>query len=213
MVAPIIAQGKIDQIATWNRPDGTSIPHVCGFTVNTLAQAYLYAVEKMQGSGVAIGTDFNGFAGLPGPVGGPEACPGGKAAGPHLLGLTYPFIATVTGVALDRSQIGQKNYDINDDGLAHVGMLPDLIANLSALGVTEKELDPLLNSADYYIALWNRAVLRTDLYFIKTAHTPSGNVEVHSDGAASNFQQRTLDAASDFSHLDGANGVWQMAAP
>jgi hypothetical protein len=49
MVSPIIAQGTLGAVATWTRPDGTSIPHVCGGSTNSFVQAYLYAVEKMQG--------------------------------------------------------------------------------------------------------------------------------------------------------------------
>ena len=48
---------------------------------------------------------------------------------------------------MDRSVIGEKTFDIDTDGLAHVGMLPDFIADLEAQGVTGELLDPLLNSA------------------------------------------------------------------
>lgn len=44
-----------------------------------------------------------------------------------------------------------------------------------------------------------------DLYFIKTANTPSGNVEVHTASGASRYQTRTLEVATDFaSETDGA---------
>lgn len=153
MVAPIISQGTLQTITTWTRPDGTSIPHVCGGTTNSFAQAYLYAVEKMQEANVAIGTDFNGFAGVPGPSSGTDACPGGHTdPNFHLSGLPYPF--TSPGAAkLDRSQVGNKSFDIQEDGLVHVGMLPDFVAQLSAMGVTDAELHPLLNSANTFVRL------------------------------------------------------------
>lgn len=163
MVSPIIAQGKLDQIATWQRPDGTSIPHVCGGSVNSYVQAYLYAVERMQGSNVGIGTDFNGFAGLPGPISGPNACPGGPSGtGVHPVGqLSYPFAALAAdGASTPRSQIGQKTYDINTDGLAHVGMLPDLVSHLRAMGVSDTELDPVLSSAESFVGVWEKAARR-----------------------------------------------------
>ena len=140
MVCPIIAQGDIHTIATWRRPDGTSIPHVCGGSTNTFAQAYLYAVEKMQRGPVGVGTDFNGFAGVPGPSAGQDACPGGRGdPNVHLAGVTYPFTAATTGGQMERSQAGHRRFDINEDGLVHVGMLPDFIANLQAMGVTDAE--------------------------------------------------------------------------
>ena len=157
MVAPIIAQGNLEQVNTWKRPDGTSIPHVCGSTINTYVQAYLYAVERMNGGPVGIGTDFNGFAGVPGPIAGPDACPGNKAPNsPPPAQLSYPFTAAVTGAQMQRSQIGQKTFEINIDGLAHVGMLPDFIAHLTAMGVRDDELQPLLHSADSFVQTWRR---------------------------------------------------------
>lgn len=35
---------------------------------------------------------------------------------------------------MDRSVIGPRQYDYNTAGLAHVGMLPDLIADFEAWG-------------------------------------------------------------------------------
>lgn len=60
-----------------------SIPHPyghgpavapCDGTATAFASEYLYAVEKMGGRGVAIGTDINGLNGLAGPRFGPYAC-------------------------------------------------------------------------------------------------------------------------------------------
>jgi microsomal dipeptidase-like Zn-dependent dipeptidase len=158
MVAPIIAQGNLDEVVTWTRPDGTSIPHVCGATTNTFVQPYLYAVERMNGGPVGIGTDFNGFAGVPGPITGPDRCPGG-AGDPHfhLRGLIYPFIAVATGVQLDRSAAGQRTFEIDSDGLVHVGMLPDFIASLSMMGVRDNELEAVLTSANAFVDTWSLA--------------------------------------------------------
>jgi microsomal dipeptidase-like Zn-dependent dipeptidase len=156
IVSPIVAQGKLDEIATWTRPDGSSVPHVCGGSTNTFAQAYLYAVQRMDGANVAIGTDFNGFAGLPGPTSGPEACPGGKAGSPAVGRVSYPFTSPITGQPIGRTVVGQKTFDINDDGLAHVGMLPDFIEALRVMGVRDSELEPLLTSATAFADMWAR---------------------------------------------------------
>jgi len=60
MVAPIINQGDV-------RAHGDRVANDCAGSSKSWAQAYLYAVEKMGGQGVALGTDVNGLAGLPGP--------------------------------------------------------------------------------------------------------------------------------------------------
>ncbi|WP_221320577.1 hypothetical protein [Actinoplanes sp. L3-i22] len=47
-----------------------------------------------------------------------------------------------------------------------------------------------------------------DLVFIKTANTPSGNVEVHIASRSSAYQERTLEVATTFVNED--DGVWQL---
>jgi microsomal dipeptidase-like Zn-dependent dipeptidase len=161
MVALISGQGDLDEIKTWRGDGRTVVEHICGNTSQTWVQAYLYAVEKMQGGPVAFGTDFNGLADLPGPRFGPEACPGGTA--PSIAGMLsdnlvqYPYVAEATGASMDRSIIGQKTFDISEDGLAHVGMLPDFIADVEQLGLTIQDLTPLFSSAEGYIQVWERA--------------------------------------------------------
>jgi microsomal dipeptidase-like Zn-dependent dipeptidase len=153
MVNPIVRQGTLEEIAT---ASFSSVPHVCGGTTNSFAQAYLYAVNGMAGAPVGIGTDFNGFAGLPGPRYGPDACPGGGGSD-RQFEANYPFVVPSTGQLMDMSILGQKTFDFNVEGLAHVGMLPDLVADLEAQGITGTLLDPLLSSAAGFVALWRKA--------------------------------------------------------
>ena len=56
---------------------------------------------------------------------------------------------------MPKSVIGQKTFGINVDGLAHVGMLPDFIADWQAQGLAEDGLGPLLRSASGYADLWS----------------------------------------------------------
>jgi microsomal dipeptidase-like Zn-dependent dipeptidase len=158
IIAPIVHQGDLNQINTWRGPDQTVVEHTCGNTSNTIIQAFLYAVSKMQGGAVGLGTDFNGFAGLPGPRFGADASPGGHIGPPPEMPLSYPFLAAATGQRLRKSVIGEKTFDFNYDGLAHVGMLPDLIADIENQGLNADELAPLLNSAEAYVALWGKAI-------------------------------------------------------
>ena len=51
---------------------------------------------------------------------------------------------------------GDRKFDFNQDGLAHVGLLPDFIKDLTNVGLTEADLDPLLNSAEAYIRMWEK---------------------------------------------------------
>ena len=73
MIAPILSQGDV-------RPLGHVLPELegkirdrCPGSSSTWGEAYLYVVAKTGGRGVAIGSDLNGAADLPGPRFGPLA--------------------------------------------------------------------------------------------------------------------------------------------
>jgi hypothetical protein len=70
--------------------------------------------------------------------------------------LVYPFTLDGFG-SFQKQQTGQKTFDFNVDGLAHVGLLPDLVADLRQIGLSDPDLDPLFESAAAYVDLWERA--------------------------------------------------------
>jgi microsomal dipeptidase-like Zn-dependent dipeptidase len=161
MFTVIPHQGDLGQVETYvpSAPH-PRINHTCGNSSETVAQAFLYAVDKTGGGPVAFGSDFNGYAGWPGPRTGPEACPGGKTpnyVAKPLLDYNRPIVATGVQIPMSRSVIGQKTFDLNTDGLAHVGMLPDMIADFQAMGMGPSELDSMFESAEGYIRVWERA--------------------------------------------------------
>jgi hypothetical protein len=67
VVAPIINQGDVAGLQRSMPKLSRKLPAPCAGSSTSWAQAYLYAAAKMGGRGVAIGTDVNGAAGLPGP--------------------------------------------------------------------------------------------------------------------------------------------------
>lgn len=158
MVALILNQGKQDEIDTWRGQHQTVVEHHLGNTSETWAQAYLYACEQMRGGPVGFGTDFNGMICPTGPRFGPDAGAGGSDVqiGPNNP-VQYPFTALASGQEMNRSEVGNRTLTINDDGLAQIGLLPDFIADLQAIGLSDADLDPLLRSAEGYIQLWEKA--------------------------------------------------------
>lgn len=152
---------------------GSDLPTIddnCRHSTVTFAQAYEYAVEVMDGP-VALGTDFNGVASHIGPRFGGGGC-GGEDTTIDLVGgrhleraeqelndnrLDYPF--TTEFGSFDRQVTGQKTFDFNNDGLAHVGLLPDMVQDLKKLGLSDDNLEPLMNSANRYIEVWEQATL------------------------------------------------------
>ncbi len=73
MVGPILNQGDLAGPAR-SLPDlACRLPPRCAGSSTAWAEAYLYALAKMGGRGVAIGSDVNGMAELPAPRFGPQA--------------------------------------------------------------------------------------------------------------------------------------------
>ena len=86
-------------------------------------------------------------------------------------------------------QTGSRTWNFNVDGLAHVGLLPDLFADLEVLGVDPNDLEPIFNSAEGYVRMWERA----------ESHAPT---------------QMLLDSAGQVWAKDTiGNGGWTLATP
>ena len=61
-------------------------------------------------------------------------------------------------VPLVRSRAGRRDFDINLDGVAHFGLLPDFIEDLKNVGLTEKDLQPLYRSSYDYVEMWEKCI-------------------------------------------------------
>jgi microsomal dipeptidase-like Zn-dependent dipeptidase len=144
--------------ARWTVPYPGNIADDCRHSSKSFAQAYEYAVDQMGGP-VPFGSDFNGIAGHLGPRFGSDAC-GGDGPERSLQAaandrLAYPFTLPGFG-SFDRQVTGQKTFDFNVDGLAHVGLLPDLVAELTQLNLAPVYLDAIYRSAEAYVEMWER---------------------------------------------------------
>lgn len=59
---------------------------------------------------------------------------------------------------LKRAKTGPKDWDINFDGVAHYGLLPDLFQDMKNVGMEAEDLDPLFHSADAFADMWTRCL-------------------------------------------------------
>jgi microsomal dipeptidase-like Zn-dependent dipeptidase len=64
--------------------------------------------------------------------------------------------------AINASRTGTRTFDLNYDGLAHYGMLPDLLQDARTVGVSREQLGPLFQSAESFIRTWEKACSLTD---------------------------------------------------
>ncbi len=94
--------------------------------------------------GVPLGSDVGGFAALPGPR--PASRP-----------LRYPFTSHLGHVIFRRQRTGTRVFDLNRDGVAHYGLVADLIADVARQPRGGKALDLLFHSAEAYLRTWERA--------------------------------------------------------
>jgi hypothetical protein len=51
-------------------------------------------------------------------------------------------------------RMGQRDFDFNEDGLAHYGLLPDLLQDLKNLG--DEDLETMFRSAEGYLQMWEK---------------------------------------------------------
>jgi hypothetical protein len=120
--------------------------------VSTFIEDYEEAHKLMGGIPPALGTDINGFAPqmpfsaalFDYPLHAPQN------HSPQELKNQVPLIP--------RSTFGSRVYDFRDDGLAHYGMLAELIEAADTMPGGPAVLDNLYLSAEYVIRLWEASL-------------------------------------------------------
>jgi microsomal dipeptidase-like Zn-dependent dipeptidase len=157
-----LAQGGRAKIRDFDPNDG--IPYDCGGSSQVWAQTYLYATKKLHLTSVSFGSDLNGFSTWPTPRYGIRACgtlpgsPGdfGPSYDPAHGFLDYGTATDYYGVSLGRYHFGNRTWDYNFDGFAHVGLYPDFIADLQKIGLSHADLAPLFNGVEAYVRMWEK---------------------------------------------------------
>jgi microsomal dipeptidase-like Zn-dependent dipeptidase len=99
--------------------------------------------------GVALGTDTGGFAEQPGPRADAAADP-----------LRYPFRAYNCPIKFRRQRTGTRTFDLNADGVAHYGLIADMVADMGGQPGGDAALRTLFSSAEAYLQMWERAYRR-----------------------------------------------------
>jgi microsomal dipeptidase-like Zn-dependent dipeptidase len=111
--------------------------------------AMLKAYRSKRGYfGVGLGTDTGGFSSLPGP-----------RADAAQSSLAYPFRSYDGKVGFRRERSGTRTYDLNTDGVAHYGLIADLIGDMEQHG-GRPALRSLFRSAEAYLRMWELAYAR-----------------------------------------------------
>jgi len=93
--------------------------------------------------GIGLGTDVGGFASLPNG-------PGQTGADP----LPYPVRSYDGKVTFRRQVTGQRRFDYNADGVAHYGLIPELLADVRRQPEGRRAMKTLFRSAEAYLRTW-----------------------------------------------------------
>jgi microsomal dipeptidase-like Zn-dependent dipeptidase len=107
----------------------------CQGTSRSFAQSLMYAVDG--GVNVGFGADFNGFI---------------KQLRPR-----NRLVNCVADVIDIEQQVGGAT-DLQNRGLGHIGMLPQLVDDLQAVGLPQTYLDHLNGSAEAFLQMWERSL-------------------------------------------------------
>ncbi|MEV0592877.1 Coagulation factor 5/8 type domain-containing protein [Nonomuraea cavernae] len=104
--------------------------------------------QARQITGYGYGLDVNGMGQLPGPRAGNSAAP-----------VTYPFASFDGSVTLDRQRTGQRVWDVNTDGVANYGLVPDWIEDMRLIAGPDLVRD-MAAGAESYLRTWEAATAR-----------------------------------------------------
>lgn len=102
---------------------------------------------------VPFSTDMGGIGNQPGPRGDTATNP-----------LIYPF-TTEEGIEIDKQVTGNRTFDLNNEGLAHYGMIADHIQDIREQ-TPERIYESVMNSAEAYLQMWERAESNNDTQYV-----------------------------------------------
>lgn len=100
--------------------------------------------------GYGFGLDYNGVGSHPAPEGDDSE-----------VAVTYPYTAVDGQTIMERQVTGERTWDVNSDGAAHYGLVPDWIRQLQLAGGGDELTDDLMSGAQTYLDTWAQTVAYT----------------------------------------------------
>ena len=102
---------------------------------SNFVRLYRQVLQVMDYKNIGIGSDVNGFYALPKP---------------------NPEIKVVYDSSFTKCTTGNRTWDINIDGVAHYGLLPDYIKSWEVAGMTPQEKKVFMSSAEQFTQMWEK---------------------------------------------------------
>ncbi|MFJ3445341.1 discoidin domain-containing protein [Streptomyces sp. NPDC086081] len=131
--------------------------------------------------GYGYGTDMNGVGGWPAPRG---------ADAPNKV--VYPFTSADGGSVIDRQTTGERTWDLNTDGAAHYGLVPDWIEDIRRVGGRDV-VDDLMRGAESYLDTWGAS----------ESHKPAADLATGATASASSSEWSLFTSYQPHRAVDG----------
>ncbi|WP_084713096.1 hypothetical protein [Streptacidiphilus rugosus] len=184
---------------SWMDPNWTErVYRLGGFIAQHINDAPAFAAQERESAalrqkyhivGYGVGTDMNGLSEQPGP----------RGAGTEVH---YPFTSPDGGTVLSRQTTGQRTWDINTDGVAHYGLLPDWVEDIRVTG-GQDVVNDLMLGAEGYLRTWSA----TEQQVVDAvAMCPVGTQPAGSSGKGIQYQAHVHDLG--WQGFSGANGTY-----
>ena len=125
-----------------NTYEPSAVDNSCHGSSRSFAQAYDFGRLGLKVP-LALGSDLNGFIQQVRPRFGPDAC-----------SASFPTEAQCQARDEQKAGTPPLTTAFDEAGLGHIGLLPDLLADLDQLG---SDTAPLRHSADDFVRMWERA--------------------------------------------------------
>jgi microsomal dipeptidase-like Zn-dependent dipeptidase len=174
VLGPFVTEGPISPPPNQTE---TSFKNDCAMSSKGFGYAFRYGLQEMRGRGVGMATDFT-FIPNVGPRFGREACwayhlasnarkerslnPGQFATDVQDKGVVYKEFTPARTVRVGNNlpltvyEMGRRRFDFNIDGLAHYGLVPDMLQDLKNLGLPAADFEALFSSAESYVQMWEK---------------------------------------------------------
>lgn len=110
--------------------------------------------------------------------------------------MKYPFRSTDGGSVIDRQTAGQRTWDLNTDGAAHYGLVPDWIEDIRNVG-GQDVVDDLFRGAESYLTTWGAS----------ERHQASVNLASGSAASASSAEWNPFTSYAADRAVDGDRGT------
>jgi microsomal dipeptidase-like Zn-dependent dipeptidase len=163
----------------------------------TVASTIAELRKTTSSGGVALGSDCSGMEQLPAPRNAQDVVYRGDVAAP--------------ASALAPFQLGEKWYDINTDGFAHIGMYPDFLEDGVCSGLlTHAAVTELFNAPEAFATAWE-SCLRLSAVNQNLRHTMRlANGSWTGNGSVNGEFAIPLQVAAVSAAFDGVSGVTQF---